>query len=66
MATIDCRLTGAFEHKDLGMVRIAGSRYDTYTISFVNRRGEVCMIYRSTAWVRRLLKSGDLVPSEGS
>lgn len=54
-------LAGKYTHRDVGTTMVLGGRGGTYTISFVNRRGEVCMIYRSDEWVRRAIKHGDLV-----
>lgn len=58
----EVRMTGAFDHKDVGRVMIGGATVGTYRISFVNRVGQICTIYRSRLWVRRALKVGDLVP----
>lgn len=54
-------LTGKYDHRELGTTMVGNARYDTYRVSFTNRRGEVVTIYRSTAWVRRAIRQGDLV-----
>lgn len=54
-------LTGKYDHKDVGATMIGSARADTYRISFTNRRGEICTIYRSTAWVRRAIRQGTLI-----
>lgn len=53
-------LTGKYDHRDCGATMVGFARYDTYRISFTNRRGEICTIYRSTDWVRRAIRKGDL------
>lgn len=58
------RMTGAFEHQDVSKVMISAGTVDTYRISFANRVGQICTIYRSAAWVRKGLKQGWLKPWE--
>lgn len=67
MAEAEVRMTGAFDHKEVGRVMIGGAGMGSYRISFANQAGQICTIYRSRLWVRRALKVGDLVPiTEGS
>lgn len=58
------RMTGAFEHQDVGKVIIGRGTIDTYRITFTNRVGQICTVYRSAAWVREGLKKGWIKPWE--
>jgi hypothetical protein len=57
------RMTGAFDHQDVGRVTIgSGMLRGSYRLSFTNRTGKIVTIYRSSDWVRRALRLGDLKP----
>lgn len=53
-------LTGAYCHRDTGKTMVTGGRYGSYSLSFVNAKGQVAIVYRSTAWLRRSIRNGIL------